>query len=265
MIAAGVRGPALDPSLPPLELRDSLVASRMLWEGADHTSGSPGQGIEWSELAHDLGRARALGVRTGFSPLRRSFHREACEEALGTPTPSAHVSALVSREGRPTVAEAVMLFADLAGPTPPPAKPAAKKPTPVPTGAIAAAGTDTTRHARATAKRTAHRDTLGTKATVKSTAHRDTIGTKPAAKSPKKAPTKAPTLASTKAPTKAPTKASPLSGATATVAPGARPHAADSLHTHARRDTTKSTARRDTLRAAPHPATPTASAADTAS
>ena len=269
MIAAGVRGPALDPALAALDLRDSLVAARMVWAGANHAGGSPGQDIEWSELAHDLGRARALGVRTGPAPLPRSLHREVCEEALGTAAPSAHVSALIAREGRPTVAEAVMLFADLAGPAPPPAKPAAKKPAPVPTaGAIASAAADTTRRTRAPAKTTAHRDTVGTKSRRSSPAAggsvATTASTKPGAK---RAPVDSVARASigTKAVKKSPKKAtpSPTSGATATVTPVARPHAADSLRTRARRDTTHGVARRDTLRE--RPATPTASAADTAS
>ncbi|HVQ25119.1 MAG TPA: M23 family metallopeptidase, partial [Planctomycetota bacterium] len=107
MIAAAVRGPELDPALAALELHDSLVAARMLWTGSGHTSASPRQELEWAELAHDLGRARALGVRTGPAPLRRARHREACSDVLGTPAPAAHVSALVAREGHPTLGEAV--------------------------------------------------------------------------------------------------------------------------------------------------------------
>jgi len=173
MIAAAVRGPALDPALAPLELRDSLVAARMLWEGMDHTSASPAQQIEWSELAHDLGRARALGLRTGAGPLRRTFHVAACEEVLGTPAPAAHVSALVAHEGRPSIREAVMLFADLAGPASEPAKPTPKKTAPASSRAIAASGTDTTRHAHTTSRTTAHRDSLH--APAKATAHRDSL------------------------------------------------------------------------------------------
>ena len=177
MIAAAVRGPAFDPALSPLDLRDSLVAARMLWEGRDHNSGSPGEQIEWSELAHDLGRARALGLRTGPGPLRHDFHVAACEAVLGTPKPAAHVSALVAREGRPSLSEAVMLFADLAGPAPEPAKPAPpKKTSPAHGGAIAAAGA---KHAPAdslhrTAKATAHHDSLHAP-TKASTAHRDSL------------------------------------------------------------------------------------------
>jgi hypothetical protein len=262
MIAASVRGPALDPGLAPLELHDSLVAARMLWTGSGHTSGSPGQEIDWSELAHDLGRARALGVRTGPAPLRRARHRETCADVLGTPAPAAHVSALISREGHPTLGEAVMLFADLAGPAPEPAKPAAKKPVapvaPTPR-AIAAAGTkpasgtkpapgDSLR--RAPTATTAHRDTAGTKARksqASATAHHDTAG----AKTPKK----------------------PAATSVASRSP-----APDSLRAHASRDSTKRVARRDTSRAAPRAvarrdstrtpppaASPAATAADTSS
>jgi len=186
MIAAAVRGPALDPALAPLDLRDSLVAARMLWEGRDHTSASPAEQIEWSEMAHDLGRARAVGLRTGPGPLRHTFQVATCEDVLGTPAPAAHVSALVAHAGRPSIAEAVMLFADLAGPAPEPAKPAPAKPASsksassksaaARSGSIAAAGTkhepgDTPHHA--TAKSAAPRDSLH--APAKSTAHRDSL------------------------------------------------------------------------------------------
>ena len=231
MIAAAVRGPALDPALAPLELRDSLVAARMLWEGMDHTSASPAQQIEWSEMAHDLGRARALGLRTGAGPLRRPFHVAACEEALGTPSPAAHVSALVAHEGRPDIREAVMLFADLAGPAPEPPKPSTKKSAPPSSRAIAA-GTDTTRHAHATTHATGHRDSLHAPAKV--TAHRDSLH----------------------APAKASAHRDSLH------APAKATAHRDSLHAPA-----KVTAHRDSLhapaRAAPGGASPSASTADT--
>ena len=239
MIAAAVRGPALDPALSPLDLRDSLVAARMLWEGRDHTSASPAEQIEWSELAHDLGRARALGLRTGPGPLRHPFQVAACEEALGTSNPAAHVSALVAHTGEPSIAEAVMLFADLAGPAPEPAKPAPKKAAPAPSShAVAAAGTKhaptkaTANHdsLHAPAKSTAHRDSLH--APAKSTAHRDSLH--------------------------APAK--PTAHRDSLHAPAKATAHRDSLHTPA-----KSTAHRDSSRAARAHASPSASAADTSS
>jgi hypothetical protein len=234
----------LDPALAALDLRDSLVAARMLWEGADHGGASPGQAIEWSELAHDLGRARALGVRTGPGPLRRTFHRAACEDALGTPAPAAHVSALIARPGRPTVGEAVMLFADLAGPAPEPAKPAVKKPPATGAGAIAATGprkspADSLR--RSPSHVSAHRDTSGGKTRTTTagpaTAHRDSTGG----------------------------SAKPAAGTTA----GSKPKAS-TTPAHASRapaDTTRHAAAkpapRDSLHARPEPASPSATAADT--
>jgi murein DD-endopeptidase MepM/ murein hydrolase activator NlpD len=271
MIAAGVRGPALDPALPALDLRDSLVAARMLWEGADHTSGSPGQGIEWSELAHDFGRARALGLRTGPAPLQRAFHRAACEDALGTPAPAAHVSALVSREGRPSLGEAVMLFADLAGPAPEPAKPAAKK-SPTPSGGVVAfagpkkATGDSLHHAPA--KSTAHRDTLGgkPKSAAGNTAHHDSLGGKPKAAAGTTAHHdslggKPKPAAGTTAAAKPHASRAAVAGPGLAPASSASPASNDTL----RRTPAKTTAHRDSLRAAPLPASPSASAADTSS
>jgi murein DD-endopeptidase MepM/ murein hydrolase activator NlpD len=298
MIAAGVRGPGFDPALAPLELHDSLVAARMLWTGAGHTSGSPSQEIDWSELAHDLGRARALGVRTGPAPLRRARHRETCTDVLGTPAPAAHVSALISREGHPTLGEAVMLFADLAGPAPEPAKPAAKKPVAPasPSGAIAATGTSKSgaiagagmkatvgdslhRAAKTTPAKatTARRDTLAGKtrkpsASAAATAQRDTVAGKTR---------KASTALTTPSTTAIAQRDS--SGAKSTKKPAAsamatQPPAPDSRRAHAPRDTSKHVARRDTshavpravarrdsTRTSPPAASPAAASADTSS
>jgi murein DD-endopeptidase MepM/ murein hydrolase activator NlpD len=275
MIAAAVRGPALDPSLPPPDLRDSLVAARMVWEGADHSGGSPGQGIEWSELAHDFGRARALGVRTGPGPLRRSFHREACEDVLGTPAPAAHVSALVARAGRPCIREAVMLFADLAGPAPEPAKPATKKPA-APIGAPVAAATGrgptSTRTIASAGADSAH----GTHTHARALAHGDSLGGKPRATKPKAGATataartvRAPADSLHGASSRTTAHRDTLGGkagkaarkpAGATAAAKAAP--ADSLHP---RPPSRSVARRDTVRAAPPPASPATTLADTTS
>jgi len=279
MIAAAVHGPALDPALSPLDLRDSLVAARMLWEGMDHTSASPGEGIEWSELAHDLGRARALGVRTGPDPLRRAFHREACEAALGTPAPAAHVSALIARPGRPSIREAVMLLADLAGPAPEPAKPAAKK-TILPAIASAQVHHDTLgakprKPSAATA--TAHPDSAGAKprkpASATAAAHPDSAGAKP--RKPASASAAAHLdSASTPPRQHAGATGTPTASVTKATAPGDSSHhaprkpagaAAASAKPHAAKDTARSVARRDSARTAPRPATAATTAADTTS
>jgi murein DD-endopeptidase MepM/ murein hydrolase activator NlpD len=249
MMAAAVRGPALDPALAALDLRDSLVAARMLWEGGEHASGSPGQPIEWSELAHDLGRARALGVRTGPGPLRKPFHRAACEDALGTPAPAAHVSALIARPGRPTLGEAVMLFADLAGPAPEPAKPATKKAPPAAATTVAASAAKSSRKTpadslhRSQAHASAHRDTSGARArtaAAPATAHDSLSGA-----------SKPVTAASAAKKPKPPASGSPAA------------HSSHPTPDSTRHAAAKSAAHRDSLRAAPAPASPSASAADT--
>lgn len=124
MVAAASRGVHLDPALEPRALRDSLRATRLLPRG-DEAVGTAGAPLAWRELARDLGRVRAKGVRLGSAPLRRARHREALTTWFGVPDPTAHMSALSGREGRPTLTDAVLLLGDLAGPLP---EPPAKKP-----------------------------------------------------------------------------------------------------------------------------------------
>ena len=140
MLAAAVRGPALDPALSPLDLRDSLLAARVL-----PSDGVPGDAtlsglVEWPEVARDLGRARKLGLRAGASPLRRVFQREMCEEMLGVAAPTAHLAKFAGRSGRPTVGDAVAMFADLSGPASEPARPGAARKVAPGTGKALAAG-----------------------------------------------------------------------------------------------------------------------------
>jgi murein DD-endopeptidase MepM/ murein hydrolase activator NlpD len=247
MIAAAVRGPALDPALAPLDLRDSLVAARMLWEGRDHTSASPAEQIEWSEMAHDLGRARAVGLRTGPGPLRHTFQVATCEDVLGTPAPAAHVSALVAHAGRPSIAEAVMLFADLAGPAPEPAKPAPAK----------SASPKSASQKSALPKSALPKSALPKSALPKSALPKSASSTSAAARSGSVAA--------------AGTKHDPGDTLHHATAKSAAHH--DSLHapvkTTAHRDSSHAPARtaahRDSSRAAPAHASPSASAADTSS
>jgi hypothetical protein len=124
MLAAGVKGPILDLTLPAEQLCDSLVEAGVLpSRGADLTAGVP---MGWAELARDIGRARSRGARTGLGPLRRAHHRRMCERTLGFAAPLSHLSALSGRAGKPCLTDAVVLLADLAGPAPEPprAKPA---------------------------------------------------------------------------------------------------------------------------------------------
>mgnify|MGYP003337985318 FL=1 len=113
MLAAATLGPCLDPALPSHDLRDSLIAWSVLpEEDADASSGGR---LAWSALARDVARVRTLGVRTGHSPLERASHREEVAAAFGSSFPSTHPDALASRDGHPTVGEAVLLIADLGG------------------------------------------------------------------------------------------------------------------------------------------------------
>ncbi len=164
MLAASVRGPVLDPGLDPNALRNALVESGIL---ADDAAGEYGGApVSWHDVARDLGRARVLGVRCGNSPLRRVPHRKTCRDVIGMPAPSTRIASLAGRDGRPTVAEGVVLIADLGGPRPeaprPPkrvASPAAAKPKrrlppvpppsvaePAPAAAPADSAPDTTSH-----------------------------------------------------------------------------------------------------------------------
>jgi murein DD-endopeptidase MepM/ murein hydrolase activator NlpD len=130
MLAVAARGPLLDPALEANALRDSLIAARVL--PADHRPASAVKAVTWRELARDLGRARMLGVRTGHGPLHRAHHRTACAVVLGTSAPTARLSVLSARTDKPTIAQAVLLLADLGGPRPVPAKPLKPKPRPKP-------------------------------------------------------------------------------------------------------------------------------------
>ena len=120
MLAAAVKGPPLDPGLDAGALRDSLIAVRILPKEA--AEGHAGVAATWREVARDLARARRLGLRSGPGPLRKALHREVCETLLGTPTPALRTAMLSGREGQPTLAQAVVLFADVAGPQPEPPK-----------------------------------------------------------------------------------------------------------------------------------------------
>ncbi len=128
MLAAGVKGPMLDLMLPADQLRDSLVGARVLPELRVAPAASVA--LPWLELARDLSRARALGVRTGPGPLRRARHREVCTSKLGWASPRLHLGDLTGRRGKPSLADAVLLFADLAGPAPEPPKPVRKRAVP---------------------------------------------------------------------------------------------------------------------------------------
>ena len=121
MLAAAVKGPPLDPALDAGSLRDSLIAEGVLPH--DATAGFAAMAANWHEVARDAARARKLGLRSGPGPLRKDPHRVVCESVLDTPTPALRTGMLAGRDGRPTLAQAVVLLADIAGPYPEPVKP----------------------------------------------------------------------------------------------------------------------------------------------
>jgi murein DD-endopeptidase MepM/ murein hydrolase activator NlpD len=129
MLAAAVKGPPLDPALDASALRDSLIMHRIL--PRDATSGYTAVAATWPEVARDLARARRMGVRSGTGPLRSAQQREVCAAVLGTPTPALHTALLSGRDGRPTLAQAVVMLSDVAGPRPEPPPPPAPVARPV--------------------------------------------------------------------------------------------------------------------------------------
>ena len=121
MLAAAVKGPPLDPALEAHALRDSLIAARIL--SPESVEGHAAVAATWREVARDAARARRLGLRSGAGPLRKAAHGEVCEAMFGSSTPGAHTAVLAERTDHPTLAQAVVLLADLAGPAPEPPKP----------------------------------------------------------------------------------------------------------------------------------------------
>ena len=129
MLAVTGRGTLVDPDLPAGELRDSLIVAGLLPKSASERG--EGDALDWPELASDLNRLRNAPLRGGTAPLRRAPHRAVCEAQFGTPTPTKRTSELSGRAARPSLTDAVLLLADLAGPRPEPPKkpaPAATKP-----------------------------------------------------------------------------------------------------------------------------------------
>lgn len=124
MVAAAVKGPMLDPGLGAGPMRDSLIAKNLLPRSA--AEGGTALPASWREVSRDLARMRRRGLRLGSGPLRKAQHRAVCEELFDSPMPTVQPAALNTRIGRPTLAQAVALIADLSGPVPEPARPAAR-------------------------------------------------------------------------------------------------------------------------------------------
>lgn len=108
----------------PGALGDSLVAASLLPEGG---AGSPGGRMSWDDLARDLARARAIGLRLPVRPLETAKHREICRSFSGAAHPvEAIASASHDRRNGPTIGTALLALADLA-PAPEPERPAKAK------------------------------------------------------------------------------------------------------------------------------------------
>ncbi len=99
------------------ELRDSLIAAGLLPE--EQFGSPPEERLSWTELARDVRRLRQVGVRSPHGPLAAAAHEEVCERRFGEHRPAARWKSLRRLPGDPTVADACVLLADLAGPRTP--------------------------------------------------------------------------------------------------------------------------------------------------
>ena len=100
-------------------LRAALIEIKLLPETARGDAGDP---LRWSDLARDLPRARGLGLRLPWSPVRASARARTCRRQLGTDAPRSEPNSLAKARGAgPTRAEMCLVLADLAGD--PPARP----------------------------------------------------------------------------------------------------------------------------------------------
>jgi hypothetical protein len=94
-------------------LRDRLVEAGVLPEHA----GSPAGLLSWGELARDLERAGAPGLRLRPCPVASGSLGADCREHLGAAFPADDPGLLARRSGpAPTLAEACLALADLAAP-----------------------------------------------------------------------------------------------------------------------------------------------------
>lgn len=114
MLAAAARAENLRPGAAPAELRDALIEAGLLPE--EEFGAPPAELLSWSELARDVKRLHQVGVRSPHGPLAAEAHERECEARFGERRPAAHTKALRRLAGDPTVADACLLLADLAGP-----------------------------------------------------------------------------------------------------------------------------------------------------
>ena len=107
-------------------LRVAMIALRLLPEG---DRGDSQAVLRWDELARDLPRLKALGLRLPWSPVAAARRRLDCRRELAIAAPGREPDSLaLAREGGPSRARMCLILADLAGDPPPP--PRAPKPRP---------------------------------------------------------------------------------------------------------------------------------------
>jgi len=95
----------------PARLRDVLVGEGLLPEDA---GGDPAAPATWTEIARDVARAEAFGVRLPPPPLDDDAHRARCRETFGAAQPAMQAARLGRHTGTALVGEACLLLADLA-------------------------------------------------------------------------------------------------------------------------------------------------------
>ncbi len=125
MLARTVRHPIHRPPSDPDALRSALVEAGVVSEDSEDVADA---GVPWVELAHDLERARSLGVRIARPPLDTTSHRRVCGTRFAEKHPTRDLDRLARREeSAPRVADACVLLADLCGPWEMPQRPRRKR------------------------------------------------------------------------------------------------------------------------------------------
>lgn len=117
MLARG-SGHATGVSTAPEALRDSLMASGLLPE--EEADAPADESPAWAELARDVVRLHAVGVRTAHGPLAAAEHQDVCERRTGARVPAEDADVVRRHGGDPAVADACVLLADASGPRPEP-------------------------------------------------------------------------------------------------------------------------------------------------
>ncbi|MBI1796577.1 MAG: M23 family metallopeptidase [Candidatus Eisenbacteria bacterium] len=120
-LAGAARGAFAPRAADAESLRVALVTDRLLPERGDGSATEP---LAWSELARDLERARARGLRLPPSPIGRERRRADCRHELGIDSPARDAGPLFrERRGQPSVGAICLALADIAGDPPRPRAP----------------------------------------------------------------------------------------------------------------------------------------------